>query len=347
LLLSRERAKFSPARRKVKIAAGIAKAMSRTKFGLTTPTEEIAAVRSKNEFLEVPLRRRTVMRKRHGFAPLEIGISSLDNRKSPTGFTLIELLVVISIIALLIAILLPTLQLIRRQSKSVTCKSNLHQWDIFFSMYKANNDGMFFKASQGGTWIEPLKTYFQDAKDSLFLCPMAKKHYIENPNELITDPRIDTAVKKRLWSRSYIGGGTKYHAWLLFEPKMFCSYGLNDHVMDDRWNVSSMNVPVLMDCIWRGNRPHYLNAPPADEGYPPNTSKGLDNSYNAMQYFTINRHDAGINSSFKDGSVRKVGLKELWKLKWHQWFNASGPWTMAGGVEPSDWPQWMRKFKDY
>jgi len=55
LLLLRERAKFSPARRKVKIAAGIAKAMSRTKFGLTTPPEEIAAVRSKNEFLEVPL----------------------------------------------------------------------------------------------------------------------------------------------------------------------------------------------------------------------------------------------------------------------------------------------------
>ena len=55
MLLLRERAKFSPARRKVKFAAGIAKAMSRTKFGLTTPPEEIAAVRSKNEFLEVPM----------------------------------------------------------------------------------------------------------------------------------------------------------------------------------------------------------------------------------------------------------------------------------------------------
>ncbi|MCP4262893.1 MAG: hypothetical protein GY774_36090 [Planctomycetes bacterium] len=54
MLLSRERAKFSPARRKVKIAAGIAMAMSRTDFGLTTLPVEIAAVRSKNEFLEVP-----------------------------------------------------------------------------------------------------------------------------------------------------------------------------------------------------------------------------------------------------------------------------------------------------
>jgi len=56
LLLSRERAKYSPARRKVKFAADIAKAMSRTNFGLTTPPVEIAAVRSKNEFLEVPIR---------------------------------------------------------------------------------------------------------------------------------------------------------------------------------------------------------------------------------------------------------------------------------------------------
>ena len=56
MLLSRERAKFSRLWRKVKIAAGIAKAMSRTNFGLTTPPEEIAAVHSKNEFLEVPLK---------------------------------------------------------------------------------------------------------------------------------------------------------------------------------------------------------------------------------------------------------------------------------------------------
>jgi hypothetical protein len=48
--------KFSPARRKVKIAAGIAKAMSRTHFGLTMPPVEIGAVRSKSGFLEVPIK---------------------------------------------------------------------------------------------------------------------------------------------------------------------------------------------------------------------------------------------------------------------------------------------------
>ena len=49
------------------------------------------------------------------------------SKSSPkrAGFTLIELLVVISIITLLMALLLPTLQRIRRQGKVVVCQSNL------------------------------------------------------------------------------------------------------------------------------------------------------------------------------------------------------------------------------
>ena len=47
-------AKFSHARRKVKIAAGVAKATSRTNFGLITTQGEIAAACSRNGFLGVP-----------------------------------------------------------------------------------------------------------------------------------------------------------------------------------------------------------------------------------------------------------------------------------------------------
>ena len=61
----------------------------------------------------------------------------------------------------------------------------------------------------------------------------------------------------------------------------------------------------------------------------------------------MNRHDGGINGLFMDWSVRKVGLKELWTLKWHRNYNTANGWTIAGGVKPDDWPPWMRKFKDY
>ena len=43
----------------------------------------------------------------------------------------------------------------------------------------------------------------------------------------------------------------------------------------------------------------------------------------------------------------RVGLKELWTLKWHRDYDTSGPWTKAGGVQPEDWPEWMRGFRDY
>jgi len=61
----------------------------------------------------------------------------------------------------------------------------------------------------------------------------------------------------------------------------------------------------------------------------------------------MDRHQAHTNALFRDGSVRKVGVKELWTLKWHRRFDTAGPWTSAGGVRPGDWPEWMRKFQDY
>jgi hypothetical protein len=66
-----------------------------------------------------------------------------------------------------------------------------------------------------------------------------------------------------------------------------------------------------------------------------------------MVRFCLNRHDGFVNGLFLDFSTRKIGLKELWTFKWHRQFDPQGPWTTAGGCQPSDWPAWMRRFKDY
>ena len=96
------------------------------------------------------------------------------------------------------------------------------------------------------------------------------------------------------------------------------------------------DIPVLLDCALPYSILYSADQPP-----PPTQADVEDMGC------CINRHNEHVNSLFLDWSVRKVGLKELWKLKWHDGFNTNGPWTKAGGVQPEQWPEWMREFKDY
>ncbi|OHB58870.1 MAG: hypothetical protein A2Y12_00445 [Planctomycetes bacterium GWF2_42_9] len=61
--------------------------------------------------------------------------------KHRKAFTLVELLVVISIIAMLLAVLIPSLQKARDQAKMVVCKSNLRQVGLAFVLYAESNNG--------------------------------------------------------------------------------------------------------------------------------------------------------------------------------------------------------------
>ncbi|MFI4910068.1 MAG: type II secretion system protein [Sedimentisphaeraceae bacterium JB056] len=56
------------------------------------------------------------------------------------GFTLIELLVVISIIAVLMAIMMPALAKVRQQGQAVVCASNLKQLGLGFTLYSQTYD---------------------------------------------------------------------------------------------------------------------------------------------------------------------------------------------------------------
>ncbi|UCE49691.1 MAG: hypothetical protein JSW47_05995, partial [Phycisphaerales bacterium] len=103
------------------------------------------------------------------------------------------------------------------------------------------------------------------------------------------------------------------------------------------------NIPVMGDGTWRSDaQPYERDRPPAYEGEP---RGGV--ASDEIRIFCINRHDGFINMLFMDWSTRKVGLKELWTLKWYVRCNTGGAWTRAGGIRPDEWPEWMRSFKDY
>ncbi len=267
------------------------------------------------------------------------------------GFTLIEVLVVVAIIALLCAILLPQLSKARKQARNVVCQANLSQWAAIWAMYCQTNRDSFSEGLVGGgdwhrgEWIICLRSQYY-TKMNILRCPLATTRL---SGDLEYGGPFNTYYMPMGGSGSR-GGGE--------EP----SYGVNNWIYNplpsvtkiqgrptaNNWRTSTAarnpnRVPVFADCMWRGGGP-YEDGPRGD---PPPFDGAWSGADAEMEHFCINRHDGYINSLFMDWSVRRVGLKELWKLKWHRNFDTAGRWTRAGGCIPSRWPDWMQRFTNY
>ncbi len=268
--------------------------------------------------------------------------------KSKTAFTKRDLIVFLGSTIFLLANLGAIGSSGRRRAKEAVCLSNLRQWGSVFQMYAQDNDGYFHEGWAGlpncsfgreGTnwWMHALKPYYKN--QDLCLCPEAVR--------LGVDVGLGE-IGATFFAWSALG-------WIGPTGSVYGSYGINGWVENNqcedgdpyphlRWRTPNVaggaNIPLFLDAPW-------VNAWPQSHNEPPDFDDQDWRFSSHMGRFCINRHNGCVNIAFLDFSARKVGLKELWKLKWHRQYDTCGPWTKCGGIQPEDWPEWMRDFQDY
>jgi prepilin-type N-terminal cleavage/methylation domain-containing protein len=101
------------------------------------------------------------------------------NVRRQNAFTLIELLAVIAVIALLLSILMPSLQKARKMAQSTVCQANVKQWGLIFRFYANDNEGKLPQSIAGGGlnsqeayWPVATISYYEDKK--IRMCPATK-----------------------------------------------------------------------------------------------------------------------------------------------------------------------------
>jgi hypothetical protein len=222
----------------------------------------------------------------------------------------------------------------RRRAKQMVCLSNLLQWGRIWKSYTDDHDG-YFPQRRGGDWPYPSMLYWPwailqhkpDIDRNLWFCPEATKPWM-------------------------MGGECPFAAWSAeYEEPMIIesSYCVNLWVSvpydfrdpEKFWRTpyiaDAANVPLLLDGSWKDAEPEPYDEPwEVREQIPamcwsPNTDE--------MKRVCHYRHGSTVNGVFLDLSARKIGLKELWVLKWHRL------WPEGTDHLPL-WPPWMENFED-
>lgn len=258
-------------------------------------------------------------------------LASRAPRRPRRGFTLIELLVVIAIIALLMSILMPALSKAKEQAKNVIDLSNLHQWGLIWNAYTTDNDGCFTRSV---FWVGPLRAYYASTPD-IRCCPMATRPESRGGQHPFAAWGI---LSGEVWAGQFYEndyGSYGMNGWLCNPERGAAPTGGREP--ENLWRCAAVRagsrVPLFLDSSRYENMcPRETDEPPEYDGQP------IVGNLHEMRICCINRHNEKINGAFLDFSVRPIGLKELWRLKWHRNFD-----TAADVV----WPDWMEHMKEY
>jgi len=150
------------------------------------------------------------------------------------AFTLIELLVVIAIIALLMGILIPSLQKARNQAQGVVCGSHLKGLGVALRMYLDDNDGVTHRTPNRGlwdnAWERPAVVTDYTLDDTWAYWGIAYEPYAKNKKIF----RCPGTRRNDDWPEE--GWGELYQEYF-----RYCSYGLNGYI------ASTPTKPMKVD----------------------------------------------------------------------------------------------------
>jgi prepilin-type processing-associated H-X9-DG protein/prepilin-type N-terminal cleavage/methylation domain-containing protein len=280
--------------------------------------------------------------------------------RSATAFTLIEILVVISIIAVLIALLLPALARAKQLANSVVCESNVRQLCTAYIEYSQGRDGQAglpFDASSGKAymWFQSLAQIFASTplpngpifgppapagqpqtpfnglpatEQKILICPSAIEAPVSSgPNYIASGVAYGTAVSQWSWNWGKPERGDYcFNQWLCnyldsYEPTANLPYNASYFWPNNRGQTPTSQIPLLGDGWWVYGAPEYYDPPPVS------LVGGITNFNSSMAWFCTSRHGTTTNMGFLDGHVASIPLGKLWSLKW----NPVEP-TIPGGM---------------